>query len=148
DQAFRDMLVSMIIFAIMLTLVIWGWGNKVEPTPDADGNVPVRSTYDKIAHAGVDGRGANLDAPADPDSPYPARPEWYFLFLFQLLKYFQGDLFLVGTLVIPLGVGLLLFILPLLGVGKMRPVAHLFAVVVVLALLGGVGYLTAQAWVE
>ncbi len=30
--------------------------------------------------------GASLDAPADPSSDYPARPEWYFLFLFQLLK--------------------------------------------------------------
>src|SRR5262249_19349960 len=31
--------------------------------------------------------GANLDAPADPASAdYPARPEWYFLSLFQMLK--------------------------------------------------------------
>ncbi|MCC7534673.1 MAG: cytochrome bc complex cytochrome b subunit, partial [Deltaproteobacteria bacterium] len=45
--------------------------------------------------------GAPLDAPADPASEYPARPEWYFLGLFQLLKYFEGPLELVGTVVLP-----------------------------------------------
>ena len=34
--------------------------------------------------------GAHLDAPADPSTNYPARPDWYFLFLFQFLKYFPG----------------------------------------------------------
>jgi ubiquinol-cytochrome c reductase cytochrome b subunit len=45
--------------------------------------------------------GAPLDAPADPSSEYPARPEWYFLPLFQLLKYFDGPLEPVGAVVIP-----------------------------------------------
>ena len=31
--------------------------------------------------------GAHLDAPADPTADYKPRPEWYFLFLFQLLEY-------------------------------------------------------------
>jgi quinol-cytochrome oxidoreductase complex cytochrome b subunit/mono/diheme cytochrome c family protein len=148
DQAFRDLLVGLVIFGIMLGLVIYGWGNKVEPTLNADGFVPERSFYDKVAHAGRDGRGANLDAPADPNTPYPARPEWYFLSLFQLLKYFEGPQILIGTVAIPAGIGLILFLLPLLGVGKMRPLGHIFGVVFVLALLGGVAYLTAQAWVE
>ena len=47
------------------------------------------------------GVGAPLDAPADPSSDYDARPEWYFLFLFQLLKFFEGPLVLVGTVVLP-----------------------------------------------
>ena len=35
--------------------------------------------------------GAELGAPADPSEPYAAaRPEWYFLFLFQFLKVFEG----------------------------------------------------------
>ena len=34
--------------------------------------------------------GAPLDAPADPASNYPARPEWYFLWLFELLKSLPG----------------------------------------------------------
>ena len=46
--------------------------------------------------------GANLDAPADPSSSdYPARPEWYFLSLFQMLKYFPGSREMIGTIVIP-----------------------------------------------
>jgi ubiquinol-cytochrome c reductase cytochrome b subunit len=45
--------------------------------------------------------GAPLEAPADPSSQYLARPEWYFLPLFQLLKYFEGDAEWVGTTVLP-----------------------------------------------
>ena len=46
--------------------------------------------------------GANLDAPADPSSAdYPARPEWYYLSLFQMLKYFPGSREVIGTIVIP-----------------------------------------------
>ena len=46
--------------------------------------------------------GANLDAPADPSSSdYPARPEWYFLSLFQMLKLFPGSREIIGTIVIP-----------------------------------------------
>lgn len=62
--------------------------------------------------------GAHLDAPADPATDYPPRPEWYFLFLFQLLKYLPGDMELVGTVIVP-GVGLLfLFVLPFLDRGS------------------------------
>ena len=43
-----------------------------------------------------------LDAPADPtSSDYTPRPEWYFLGLFQLLKYFPGRWEVVGALVVP-----------------------------------------------
>ena len=35
--------------------------------------------------------GAELESAADPSEPYAAaRPEWYFLFLFQFLKVFEG----------------------------------------------------------
>ena len=36
--------------------------------------------------------GASLEAPADPASGYPGRPEWYFLWLFELLKVVPGSL--------------------------------------------------------
>jgi ubiquinol-cytochrome c reductase cytochrome b subunit len=82
--------------------------------------------------------GAPLDAPADPASEYPARPEWYFLALFQLLKYFHGPLEIVGTVVLPLLVGLYLFALPLLDTparrattalrGRVGPLAPLVAI--------------------
>jgi hypothetical protein len=43
-----------------------------------------------------------LEAPADPTSSnYIPRPEWYFLGLFQLLKYFPGRWEVIGALVIP-----------------------------------------------
>lgn len=50
---------------------------------------------------------------ADPsDSTYIPRPEWYFLFLFEMLKFFPGAIEWVGTVIIPgLAVGAL-FLLP------------------------------------
>jgi len=58
--------------------------------------------------------GVSLEAPADPASGYEARPEWYFLFLFQLLKYFEGPMALIGTVVIPGLAFAFLFALPFL----------------------------------
>ncbi|MBI4321795.1 MAG: c-type cytochrome [Chloroflexi bacterium] len=53
-----------------------------------------------------------LEPVADPtDSSYIPRPEWYFLFLFQMLKYFPGELEPVGAVVIPtIGILLMLFL--------------------------------------
>lgn len=57
--------------------------------------------------------GVAPEPPADPnDSAYVPRPEWYFLFLFQLLKYIPGRLEWVGTVVIPGLVVLALLLLP------------------------------------
>lgn len=54
-----------------------------------------------------------LEAPADPtSSDYVPRPEWYFLGLFQLLKYFPGRLEIIGALVLPGLVMTGLFLLP------------------------------------
>ena len=45
---------------------------------------------------------APLEFPADPTSTdFLPRPEWYFLFLFQLLKYFPGPLEPIATVLIP-----------------------------------------------
>ena len=50
---------------------------------------------------------------ADPsDTTYIPRPEWYFLFLFQMLKYFPGQLEWVGTAIIPTIAVLALILLP------------------------------------
>ena len=113
----RDLVACLAVFEVLIYVVIFGGqGHHQTTTPSAA--TQETSWYNQLAYAGRDGRGANLDAPADPQEQYPARPEWYFLFLFQLLKYFEGDLILVGTMVIPNGVGVILFLLPLFGIGK------------------------------
>jgi menaquinol-cytochrome c reductase cytochrome b/c subunit len=57
--------------------------------------------------------GVPKEPPADPsDSAYVPRPEWYFLFLFQLLKYFPGKLEWIGTTIIPGIAVLALLLLP------------------------------------
>jgi ubiquinol-cytochrome c reductase cytochrome b subunit len=63
-----------------------------------------------------------LDAVANPtDATYVPRPEWYFLSLFQLLKYFPGPLEPIATMVIPGVVVGLLFLLPFID---SRPDRH------------------------
>jgi quinol-cytochrome oxidoreductase complex cytochrome b subunit/cytochrome c553 len=82
--------------------------------------------------------GAHLDAPADPTVDYEPRPEWYFLFLFQLLKYLPGSLELVGTIILPGVAGLFLFLLPFLDRGETtNPMARLRWLAPIM--LGGVG---------
>jgi ubiquinol-cytochrome c reductase cytochrome b subunit len=90
--------------------------------------------------------GAELTAPADPANPYDAaRPEWYFLFLFQFLKWFPGELELWGAFIIPGIVTLVLFLMP--WIGRTRA-GHLFNVVLLFVLLGGAALLTAQALLD
>jgi ubiquinol-cytochrome c reductase cytochrome b subunit len=57
-------------------------------------------------------RTPDLGPVADPsDAAYVPRPEWYFLWLFQLLKYFPGRMEVIATIAIPaLIVGGLLFL--------------------------------------
>jgi mono/diheme cytochrome c family protein len=59
--------------------------------------------------------GAPLEPRANPaDTNYAPRPEWYFLFLFQLLKYFPGSLEVIGVFIIPSVAVILLIALPLI----------------------------------
>jgi ubiquinol-cytochrome c reductase cytochrome b subunit len=56
-----------------------------------------------------------LGAMADPtNTSYVPRPEWYFLFLFQLLKLFEGPLEFFGAIVLPGLAILALFLVPFL----------------------------------
>ena len=90
--------------------------------------------------------GAPLDAPADPGSlDYPARPEWYFLSLFQMLKKFPGKYEYVGTQVVPGTLALVLLLLPLLDKAFPRKFAHFLACMFLFAVVGGAGYLTIEA---
>ena len=84
--------------------------------------------------------------PADPSEPYAAaRPEWYFLFLFQFLKVFEGwgrrGEFL-GAIVVPGATLGVMFLMPILGQWKL---GHRFNAVFTVAILAGAGLLTAMA---
>ena len=84
--------------------------------------------------------GAPLGAPADPAENYAAaRPEWYFLFLFQLLKYFPGETEIWGAMILPGLVMGVIFLMPFLGKWKL---GHRFNLGLLWSLLAGVGLLT------
>ena len=91
--------------------------------------------------------GAPLEERANPaDSNYTPRPEWYFLFLFQLLKYFPGNLEVLGVVLLPtLGI-IALFLLPFLDRSAKRyfmkrPIVNIATVLV----LAGIIFLTVQS---
>ncbi len=83
-----------------------------------------------------------LEKVADPtNANYDPRPEWYFLFLFQLLKYFQGPFEILGTFIIPTVGMLLLLFLPFLDRSERkvlwkRPIALTVTTVSVVAIVG------------
>ncbi len=65
--------------------------------------------------------GVASEPPADPsDSTYVPRPEWYFLFLFEMLKYFPGQIEWVGTTIVPALAILALLLLPFYDRGPWR----------------------------
>jgi len=90
--------------------------------------------------------GAELGAPADPSLPYAAaRPEWYFLFLFQFLKVFEGwgaTGEFVGAILVPGLIMTVMALMPILGNWRL---GHRFNVAFTLAVLAGAGLLTALA---
>lgn len=119
----RDMVACLGLLTILIFLVVWGGSGKgLVFGPEA---------------------GASLQAPADPSEPYAAaRPEWYFLFLYQLLKYFPGESEIYGAVVIP-GVAALIFVLlPYIGVLNR---GHALAVGIVFGVLGGAALLAVVA---
>lgn len=77
-----------------------------------------------------------LERLADPtDTSYIPRPEWYFLFLFQTLKLFEGSLELFGSLVLPNLAILLLFLVPFLDRGRVIRVSQRVAAISVVAIV-------------
>jgi ubiquinol-cytochrome c reductase cytochrome b subunit len=89
-----------------------------------------------------------LEAPADPaDAAYVPRPEWYFLGLFQLLKYFPGHWEIVGALVLPGVAVTLLALLPWIDRSPHRhPRRRPVAMLAIAAGFGAVVSLTALGW--
>ena len=82
-----------------------------------------------------------LGDPADPtDNLFIPKPEWYFMALYQLLKYFPGKLEVIATAIIPAGGIIALILLPFIDKkaeikpGK-RPIAMTIMVLAVLAIV-------------
>ena len=92
---------------------------------------------------------AELGAPADPAQAYnAARPEWYYLFLFQLLKVVDhvapGEAGIVlGAHIIPALVFGLIALMPIIGRWKL---GHRFNIIFLCILMLGIVGLTAGAW--
>ena len=91
---------------------------------------------------------ADLGPQANPaDTQYLPRPDWYFRFLFQWLKYWPGSRAIIGIGVIPAVITLLLVVLPFIDRRperrpSRRPVATGIFVVILLAIitLGALSY--------
>ena len=77
---------------------------------------------------------------ADPtDTTFVPRPEWYFLFLFQTLKLFQGPLEVVGTVVLPTLAILVLLLIPFMDRRKAIRVTRRTTAICA-AILAGLGW--------
>lgn len=90
--------------------------------------------------------GAHLYAPADPSEAFSAaRPDWYFMFLFQFLKYFPGASEIWGAIVIPgLAMGVI-FLMPIVGRWKS---GHRLNIGMMIGLMAGAALLTWLAFRE
>jgi len=125
-QVLFDVLGGLVLLTVVMLLVI-----HFDFRGLFSGNLPA-------AH-----RGAELGAPADPGEQYAAaRPEWYYLFLFQLLKYFPGSSEIIGAIVIPGVVMTVLFLLPFIGRFE---IGHRFNQAFIVLLLAAVVVLTGLA---
>lgn len=88
-----------------------------------------------------------LERLADPtDATYVPRPEWYFLFLFQSLKFFHGSLEPIGSVVLPNLAILALVCVPFIDRSRARSVRERTgAIALVVLALAGWTALTAAA---
>ncbi|HEX2476470.1 MAG TPA: cytochrome b N-terminal domain-containing protein [Lacipirellulaceae bacterium] len=126
DQLLRDAVACVAVMIVVLVLVLWSY-------PRAEPGVPLGSQL-----------GAELGAPANPAESYAAaRPELYFLFLFQILKYLSAFPPVIGAVAVPGLILLSLFLMPFIGRWDL---GHRFNVVWTMALLAGACVLTAIAW--
>jgi len=136
DQFLRDSVACLAVLSVVMAFVLKG---LFFAPHDAVPGLPIQ------AHLG-----AELGAPADASQGFnAARPEWYFLFLFQLLKFFPGEQEIYGAIVIPGIIMTALFLMPIVGRWE---IGHRFNLTLLVALMLGVGFLTSLAvyndWVD
>jgi len=123
---FHDTVMSLVVVTVIIALAaIWKWTSY---GPHHNG-----------LHPGL--LGPEYNAPADPGTTsFVPRPDWYFYFLFYLLRIFKWpESVFLGTIGVPTICLVLLLLLPFLdrrrtrGLGS-RPVALVAAVLVVLSM--------------
>ena len=87
---------------------------------------------------------AKLGDPADPtDSSFVPKPEWYFLAVFQLLKYFPGVFEAIAAVGVPVGSIILLMLLPFIDKSpERRPRKRPVAMALMAMILAGIAILT------
>jgi ubiquinol-cytochrome c reductase cytochrome b subunit len=82
-----------------------------------------------------------LGDPADPtDNLFVPKPEWYFMSLYELLKFFPGKLEVIATAIIPAGGIAILFLIPFLDRNpekraRKRPIAMILMLLAVAAII-------------
>lgn len=80
---------------------------------------------------------APLEQMADPtNTNYVPRPDWYFMFLFQILKFFDGPLEVVGSMVLPGLATLALLLTPFIDRGVLRKVTRRTTAIGIVVLAG------------
>ncbi len=127
---FHDTVMSLVVLAVIVGLAaIWKWTSY---GPHHDGTNP-----------GL--LGPEYDAPADPGTTsFVPRPDWYFYFLFYLLRIFKWpESVFLGTVGIPTICMILLFALPFMDLRRERRLfARPVAVVAVALTVISMGVLT------
>jgi menaquinol-cytochrome c reductase cytochrome b/c subunit len=122
---FHDTVMSLVVVCVIVGLaVVWKW--------DAEHN-------GGGTHAGLLGK--LYDDPADPGTTtFVPRPDWYFYFLFYLLRIFKWpDSVILGTVGIPTILLIILISMPFVDIRRerrllRRPVAVVAAILVVLSM--------------
>ena len=132
---FHDTVMSLLVVCLIVALaVIWKY-TAHEGTTDADSGW----------------LGKLYDSKADPGTTnFVPRPDWYFYFLFYLLRIFKWpDSVILGTVIVPTILLMLLLALPFLDVRRerrplRRPVAMVAAILTIIS-MGDLTYLGATA---
>jgi quinol-cytochrome oxidoreductase complex cytochrome b subunit len=81
-----------------------------------------------------------LGDPVDPtDNLFVPKPEWYFMSLYELLKFFPGKFEVIATAIIPSGGILILFLIPFLDKNpekrpRKRPISMILMLLAVAAI--------------
>ena len=135
---FHDTVMSLLVVSLIVVIsIIWKFTSDEGPNPHA------------ASSSGWFGR--LYDDKADPGTTsFTPRPDWYFYFLFYLLRIFKWpDSVILGTVIVPTVALMLLLALPFLDVRRerrplRRPVAMVAAVLTIIS-MGTLSYKGATA---